>query len=289
MKHDYVEIPDGYRLHYVREGQGIPVLLLHGWPGFWYDWCKVIPLLSKEADVIVPDFRGFGLSDKPKIEPVAGYSPAILARDIIGILDHLGVDEVIVAAHDIGATIAQTLAKTYPSRIKSLVLFNPPYPGIGARRFDPDVQPQFWYQHLHNLDLFEQLFANEPSAARKYVRHFYEHWSGEKGSIEENDLQSILDRYAEPGALLSSIMYYRARAADKAKQASGSSPSSPIIQETSVVWGEADPVMKVEWSDRLGEFFENFTLKRLSGIGHFVPLESPKEAAAAILSHLPKN
>jgi len=286
MNHHFVEVAEGYKLHYVREGQGTPVLLLHGWPGFWFDWSKVIPLLSKEADVIVPDFRGYGLSDKPQIEPVTGYSPAILAKDIIEILDDVGVDQVIVAAHDIGATIAQTLAKTHASRVKSLVLFNPPYPGIGARRFDPDVQPQFWYQHLHNLELFEQLFAEEPSSARKYVHHFYEHWSG--GTIEETDLQSILDMYAEPGALLSSIMYYRARAADKVKQANGSSPSSPILQETTVLWGEADPVMKVEWSDRLGEFFENVTLKRLPGIGHFVPLESPQEAAGAILGHIRK-
>nr|WP_280922232.1 alpha/beta fold hydrolase [Ammoniphilus resinae] len=272
MKHHYVEVAEGYRIHYVREGQGTPVLLLHGWPGFWYDWCKVIPLLSKEADVIVPDFRGFGLSDKPKIEPVRGYGPAVLAKDIIEILDHLGLDEVIVAAHDIGATIAQTLAKTYSSRVKSLVLFNPPYPGIGARRFEPEVQTEFWYQHLHNLDLFEQLFADEPLAAQKYVRYFYEHWSGEKGTMEENELQFILEMYALPGAMLSSIMYYRARAADKTKQASVSSPGSPILHETSVFWGEADPVMKVEWSDRLGEFFEHVTLflwrrqrKRLKG------------------------
>ncbi|GFN30453.1 alpha/beta fold hydrolase [Paenibacillus xylaniclasticus] len=286
MIHYFVQVADGNKLHYVREGQGEPVLLLHGWPGYWYDWCKVIPLLHQHADVIAPDFRGFGLSDKPQMEPIDGYSPAALAGDLISMLDQLGLSQVTIAAHDIGATIAQTMAQIYPSRVKSLVLFNPPYPGIGARRFDPGIQPEFWYQHFHNLDLFDQLFADEPSQARKYVSYFYEHWIGNKSAVNENELQSILDMYAQPGALVSSIMYYRARAADKAKQASGSNASSPIVQETTVLWGEADPVMRVEWSDRLGEFFNHFTLRRLPGIGHFVPLEAPEEAAAAILGQL---
>jgi len=289
MNHHYVDVVGGLKLHYVREGQGEPVLLLHGWPGFWYDWSKVMPLLRDRADVIVPDFRGFGLSDKPNMDPVDGYSPAALVGDLISMLDHLGLNQVTVAAHDIGATIAQTLAQTFPSRVKSLILFNPPYPGIGARRFEPGVQPEFWYQHFHNLGLFEQLFTDEPGQARKYVRYFYDHWFGNRGAIEGSELQTILDMYAQPGALVSSIMYYRARAADKAKQVSGGSPSSPIMQETTVLWGEADPVMRVEWSDRLGEFFDRFTLQRLPGIGHFVPLEAPEEAANAILGQLHRN
>jgi pimeloyl-ACP methyl ester carboxylesterase len=288
MNHQYVEVKEGLKLHYVREGEGVPVILLHGWPGFWFDWSKVLPLLSKEADVIIPDFRGYGLSDKPQVDPMIGYTPDVLAGDIIDLLDHLGLDQVIVAAHDIGATVAQTLARSYPSRVESLVLFNPPYAGIGARRFDPEVQPQFWYQHLHNLDLFEQLFANEPKMAQTYVRHFYEHWAGKKESIGENELQTILNMYAQPGALLSSIMYYRARAADKAKQRTGAAVMTPITQHTSILWGEADPVMKAEWSDRLGDYFANYNVKRLPGIGHFVPLETPEEAAAAISAHVSK-
>jgi pimeloyl-ACP methyl ester carboxylesterase len=131
---------DGVQIHYVRQGKGMPVVLLHGWPGFWYDWRHVIPVLSRFSDVIAPDFRGFGDSDKPDVLPEEGYTPHSLARDIIALLDHLQLDSVVLVAHDIGATVAQTLAHLIPNRIESMILMNPPYPGIGSRRFEPQMQ-----------------------------------------------------------------------------------------------------------------------------------------------------
>ena len=59
----------GVQIHYVRQGHGVPVLLLHGWPGFWYDWRRLIPALATAADVIAPDLRGFGGSDNPTCPP----------------------------------------------------------------------------------------------------------------------------------------------------------------------------------------------------------------------------
>lgn len=285
MREGYVETDRDVSIHYIVEGTGKPVLLLHGWPGYSFDWHKVVPLLKKEAMVIVPDFRGFGLSDKPTLKPAEGYSPEIMAQDMIKLLDHLDIQEAVVAAHDIGATIAQTLAKSYESRIGSLVLMNPPYPGIGARRFDPDVQPEFWYQHLHNLNLFEELFQNQPQMARTYVRFFYQKWMGREDAIRKDELATIEEVYARQGALLSSIMYYRARASAKTRQGIHAS-SSPVRQRTTVLWGDKDPVMRVEWSDRLADFFENCSLRKLPGIGHFVPLEAAEEVAGAIRSHL---
>ena len=70
---------DGVRLHYVRRGRGFPVVLLHGWPGFWYDWRRVLGPLSRGADAIAPDFRGFGASDKPAGEPGETYTEERLA------------------------------------------------------------------------------------------------------------------------------------------------------------------------------------------------------------------
>ncbi len=73
----------GVRLHYVRRGRGEPVVLLHGWPGFWYDWRHVVFPLAEEADVIAPDFRGFGGSDKPEGDPKTLYAPDHLAADVL--------------------------------------------------------------------------------------------------------------------------------------------------------------------------------------------------------------
>jgi pimeloyl-ACP methyl ester carboxylesterase len=151
----------GVTLHYVRLGQGRPVLLLHGWPGFWYDWRRVLVPLSATADVIAPDFRGFGDSDRPDLPPLEGYTPEILADDLLALLDGLGITRVVVAAYDIGATVAQNLAIRRPERIRALALFNPTYPGIGARRSDPSVQREFWYQHFHALAWSDRLIAHD--------------------------------------------------------------------------------------------------------------------------------
>jgi len=141
--HGRVAGSGGVTLHYVRLGRGDPVLLLHGWPGFWYDWRRILVPLSDVADVIAPDLRGFGDSDKPDLPPAEGSTPRVLADDLVALLDGLEVPHVVVGAHDIGATLAQTLALRHPERVRALALFNPPYPGIGQRRFEPSAQREF--------------------------------------------------------------------------------------------------------------------------------------------------
>src|SRR6266542_6011223 len=102
--------------------------------------------LAGEVDVIAPDFRGFGDSGKPDLPPAEGYTPGVLAEDVVALLDGLDIPQVVVAAHDIGATVAQALALGHPDRVRALALFNPPCPGIGERRFEPSAQREFWYQ-----------------------------------------------------------------------------------------------------------------------------------------------
>src|SRR4029453_18743036 len=144
--HGRVAGSGGVSLHYVRLGRGDPILLLHGWPGFSYDFRRVLVPLSGIADGIDPAFRGFGESDKPDLPPTDGYTPEILAEDVVALLDGLGIFRAVVAAYDIAATVAQTLALRHPDRARPLPLFNPAYPGIGERRFEPSVQREFWYQ-----------------------------------------------------------------------------------------------------------------------------------------------
>lgn len=275
---------DGIRLHYVREGKGSPVLLLHGWPGYWFDWRAVFPRLSAFADVIAPDFRGFGLSDKPRLSPADGYSPRAFAQDIVTLLKSLNMDQVIVVAHDIGATIAQLLAREYPKLVESLVLLNPPYPGIGERRFSPSAQTELWYQSFHLLDLFEQLMAEDNDNVEKYVRHFYRHWCANQSRLREIELQEIVRTYSQPGALFASVQYYRARAAEKRGLEPAAIPK--IKQKTSVLWGAQDPVMKVDWADRLDDWFADYSLTVLDNVGHFVPFESPDEVIRAVGQHV---
>jgi pimeloyl-ACP methyl ester carboxylesterase len=272
----------GVELHYVLHGRGAPVLLLHGWPGFWYDWRHIIPRLAHEASLIAPDFRGFGDSDRPDLQPSEGYTPEVFARDLLALLNHLGVAQVVVAAHDIGATVAQVLARTAPDRVRALALFNPPYPGVGMRRFDPAVQGEFWYQHFHALPWAGQLVGYELGTVELYLGHFYDHWVGRKETVRPAELEWITGVYARPDAVRTSLLYYRARAETRLQEAQADPRTLRVTQPTVVVWGESDPVMRAEWSDRLAEYFSLVSLELLPGVGHFVPFEAPDAAAAAI-------
>ena len=102
---------DGFRLAYDRHGAGDPVVLLHGWPGDRTDYDAVVPELADHADVIVPDLRGFGASDKHPAPPADAYSATAQARSVLGLLDELGLHAPVLAGYDIGSRIAQAVAE----------------------------------------------------------------------------------------------------------------------------------------------------------------------------------
>lgn len=260
------------------------MLLLHGWPGFWYDWRRVVPALSSELDVIAPDFRGFGESDKPDLVPADCYTPLALAGDMMALLDALRVGRIVVAGTDIGATVAQAMARTDPERVAGLALFNPPYPGIGPRRGDPAVQPELWYQHFQALPWSDALVARDRETVRLYFAHFYEEWIGRHEAMVPEELDEILRAFEQPGAVRSSFAYYRGRGQSRAVEASYEPDQLRLEQPTSVLWGEADPTLPAAWADRLGEYFADLRLHLLPGIGHFVPIEAPGKVAGAIRS-----
>ena len=116
----------------VGPAQGPPVVLLHGWPGGRSDYRRVAPLLADVADVVVPDLRGFGESDKHLVAPDDGYTAVAQARSVLGLLDELDLGPVVLGGYDIGSRIAQTIAQQSPDRVRALVV-TPPAPGAGQR------------------------------------------------------------------------------------------------------------------------------------------------------------
>ncbi len=274
----------GVKLHYVRQGQGSPVVLLHGWPGFWYDWRRVVPALAPVADVIAPDLRGFGRSDKPDLPPEEGYTPLALAADVFALIDHLAVERPVVVAHDIGATVAQAMALSLPERIRALVLLNPPYLGIGNRWFEPAAQRELWYQHLHAQPWSHLLVGHDRETVKIYLSHFYDRWAGKKEAVRPAELEAIVDAYARPGAVEGGFNYYRARWLTRYQDFPQEEDPREfnIRHPTLVLWGDADPLLPFEWSDRLTEYFPGSKLRRLPGVGHFVPFEAPDEVVDGV-------
>lgn len=145
-----------------------------------------------------------------------------------------------VVAHDIGATIAQKLARRSPHQVRALVLLNPPYSGIGSRRFEPQAQREFSYQHVHQLPLAEELVGHGRRTVHAYLGHFYHHWMGRRDTLSDKEFNAVVDVYARPGAFAASLAYYRARAGAKDVRAAGI-PIEKIVQPTSVLWAKAIP------------------------------------------------
>jgi pimeloyl-ACP methyl ester carboxylesterase len=265
----------GVRLHYVRQGAGVPIVLLHGWPGFWYEWAPVIPALARDHDVVVPDLRGFAYSDKPDLAPEVGYARDVVAREVAALLGQLGLERVAVVAHDIGATVAQPLARLRPDLVARLVLFDPPYPGIGRRWREPGHVREIWYQVFHTLPWAPDLVGASRDSIRIYLRHFLTHWSARTDWVTDAELEHWVDAYAQPGALRGGFSYYRAR--ERTRTAEGDMPAAEFRVDvpTLVLWGEGDAVLPVAWADRLPEYFSALTLERVPGVGHFMMREAP--------------
>ena len=275
---------DGYRLAYERAGSGPAVVLLHGWPGDHRDYRDVISLLSGRADVIVPDLRGFGDSDKHVEEPGIAYSAAAQARSIIGLIDELGLRAPVVAGYDIGSRITQAIARVAPRRLRGMVIC-PPLPGVGQRVLSPGAQREFWYQPFHQLSIAAELIDGDRRAVRAYLRHFWSHWSGPQYRQPEAELDRLAESYGGSGAFTASINWYRAGSGTVASSVAEETPARDerIRADTVVLWPEHDPLFPREWSDRVNDFFSRATLRPLPGIGHFVPLEAPHAFAEAVL------
>ena len=274
---------DGFRLAYDRTGAGSPVLLLHGWPGDRTDYREVVPLLAPGADVIVPDLRGFGESDKHPADPAAQYGAAAQARSLIGLIGELALGPVVLAGYDVGSRIAQAIARDRPDLVRALVVA-PPLPGIGERILAPAAQREFWYQAFHNLELSVQLVDGQPEAVRSYLRHFWSHWSGPGYEPACGHLDHLVSVYGPAGAFAASIAWYQAGAGSVATSLAEQAPdpADRIAAPTTVLWPEHDPLFPRAWSDRIGEFFADARLTWLDGAGHFSPLEAPDAFAAAV-------
>src|SRR3954468_10480307 len=200
---------DGFALEYDRAGSGPPVVLLHGWPGSRSDHRDVAALLCDHADVVVPDLRGFGGSDRHDRPPSEAYSADAQADSVCGLIEELELDRAVIAGYDVGSRVAQAVTRRRPDDVRALVLA-PPLPGIGPRILEPQAQREFWYQPFHQLELSERLIGDDPRAVRAYLEHFWSHWSGPGWTVAPERLDALTELYARPGAFRASIGWYRA-------------------------------------------------------------------------------
>ena len=277
---------DGFELAYDRIGAGPAVVLLHGWPGDRTDYRELVPRLDG-CEVVVPDLRGFGASDKHVADPATHYNGPAQARSVADLITGLGLQRPVVVGYDIGSRVAQSLARARPELVKAMVI-TPPVPGVGTRVFGPGPLREFWYHAFHRLPLAEELIDGKPEAVRAYLRHFWAHWSGPSFTLAEADLDHLVSVYGPPGAFTASVGWYRAGGGTTAVATTETAPAPEdrLGTPTVVLWPEYDPLFPREWSDRIGEFFSRARLRFVDGAGHYAPLEYPSVIAEEVRGFL---
>lgn len=273
-------------INFLRAGKGPPLVLLHGWPEFCRVWKKNIPALAERFDVIAPDLRGFGQTVRRDGRPAELTTGDILAADLAQFLDALKIDRVGIVSHDVGAFAAQSFARAHPGRVAGLFFFDCPYPGIGSRWGEAGHLKETWYQYFHQWPLAEQIVGKDREACRLYIGHFLRHWAADPHAFDE-DLEEWVDNFLRPGNIAGGFAWYRGTLPMRQKLIREGAPKmDPIPCPTYVLWGERDPILRVEWRDRMGEYFANIQVNTLPDAGHFVPYERPEAANRAILDFM---
>ncbi|MBO04260.1 MAG: alpha/beta hydrolase [Chloroflexi bacterium] len=277
--HQYADLP-GIQVHYVRHGQGMPVILQHGWPEFWYTWRKNIPVLAEHFDIIAPDLRGFGDSDKPyKVPDVQDY-----VDDLSNLVEHLDLDGIGIVTHDVGAWIAQAYALRNTGHVKGLFFTNCPYPGVGKRWNEPGHQINMWYQQFHQMPFAAELLTRDRENAKIYFSYMLDYWTHADGAFEE-DLDTWVDNFMKPGNMQGGFNWYTAVNELRMKAMRGGPLDVPKIEvPTRVFWGAGDKVLKAKWSDKLGDYFSD--LRKVDVVpeaGHFVHYEQPERTNDEII------
>lgn len=170
----------GVKIHYVTAGQGPLVVMIHGFPDYWYTWREQIPQLSKHFQVVAIDQRGYNKSDQP--EGVENYSMDKLAGDVRAVVQHFDRDRAIIVGHDWGGSVAWTFAMMYPDITERLVVLNLPHPAGLSRELasNPAQQEASGYvRHFQTPGAWKSLNANslafwvkDEDARKKYVEAF---------------------------------------------------------------------------------------------------------------------
>ena len=209
LEHSCMET-NGIRLHVVQAGpkSGIPVVLLHGFPENWRCWTHQIPaLVDAGCRVIIPDQRGYNLSDKPK--GIKSYRIDELVKDILGLIDALEYQKVNVVGHDWGAVVAWMLAYQHPERVQHLGILNVPHPLVMRRFLMRDIEQirRSWYVFFFQLPWLPEMGmrADDWRGAVRALRG-----SGLIHTFTNEDIRKYKEAWSQPGAITAMINWYRA-------------------------------------------------------------------------------
>jgi pimeloyl-ACP methyl ester carboxylesterase len=272
-----VQVP-GAKLHVLETGAGDPVVLVHGWPQHGHMWRHLIPELAPAHRVIVPDLRGFGLSEAPP----GDYRKHVLAADLVALLDAEGIDRATLVGHDWGGWASWLVALEHPERVERLVAIDIPPPwagGLSLRRLPWQL----------TIGLYQAVIS-APFLGPRSVRSGWmpagilKGGSGRAMRFSDEDLETYLAPLREPARVRASVALYRTfMTREVFAVGRGTYTTSDLRVPTLAIYGEQSGLVKMTGLPEPGP---NLTVEVVAGSGHFVPEEKPEEVAALVTGFL---
>ncbi|MFZ5819357.1 MAG: alpha/beta fold hydrolase [Chloroflexota bacterium] len=274
---------NGIHLHVVMAGptDGQPVFLLHGFPEFWYGWRRQIgPLAEAGYRVIVPDQRGYHLSDKPA--GVKSYRLDALVNDALGLADALGYEKVNLVGHDWGAAVAWTFSLSHPERLRKLGILNVPHPAVMLnflRRGDPEQLRRSWYMFAFQLPWLPEylLRKNDWRNAVRVLRG-----SGKIHTFSNEDIAEYKQAWSQPGAMAAMLNWYRAMLRHR--------PNIPkdlrVHVPTLILWGMQDVALSHRMARLSLDYCDSGKLVFFEDATHWVQHDEAEEVNQLLMEFL---
>ena len=266
-KHEYITT-NKIKLHYVTQGNGPLMLMLHGFPEFWYSWRYQIPEFAENYQVVAVDLRGYNDSDKPQDK--SAYVMDEFIQDIEGVIKGLGYEKCVLVAHDWGAAIAWNFAYYYPAMLENLIILNLPHPAKFAQGIQTWKQfKKSWYIFFFQLPVLPERFLQ--ASNYQAIEKIFAGMAIDKSTFTPEDIEAYKQSAAKPGALTAMLNYYR-----NALNIQNSQKKWDILSvRTLMIWGEEDTALGKELTYGTEAYVRDFQIKYIPNCSHWVQQEQP--------------
>jgi pimeloyl-ACP methyl ester carboxylesterase len=298
IRHNYAKV-NGIRLHYAESGSGEDlVILLHGFPEFWYSWRNQLTALGKNHHVVAPDMRGYNLSDKPT--RAEDYRVEVLVEDVIGLIKHFGADTAAIVGHDWGASVAWAMAQKYPQHVSKLAVLQVPPAAAWRANMTLRQLLRSWYMFFFQLPRIPEWAISRKDFAS--LDGVFKESVVRKGAFSETDIEVYRKALRRPGAMTAAVNYYRAnvgRLISKRNSGNSAKHSSGQMNETSIagdgrirvptlfIFGEQDLAILPQTVRGVGNYIDApYRELRIADSGHWVQNEAVDEVNAALIEFL---